>query len=253
MENPLKDKSLRLPGQSLDEKLTEFVDEKIGGFLVIIALALIFISLEWVRSYWIMPPHPILVTIAGSIAIIFCSFRIRKNVRTALAIRQGRDGERIVGQQLEGLRTTGCVIFHDILGKDFNIDHVVVSLQGIFTIETKTWSKRNPQEEIRFDGHSLIVNGHRPDRDSIIQSIAEANWLRRKLKESTGKEFQVNPVIVFPGWFVDPVSSKFAQEKGVWLLNPKALPKYIKNTPVILSNEDLNLATFHLTRYIQTT
>jgi hypothetical protein len=54
-------------------------------------------------------------------------------------------------------------------------------------------------------------------------------------------------VIVFPGWFVDPMP-KGARE--VWVLNPKALPSFIENEPVVLPQEDVMMAAYYLSRYI---
>ncbi|MDP2705538.1 MAG: NERD domain-containing protein [Patescibacteria group bacterium] len=255
MNSPLKNQILRLPGQSLDEKLQDSLYEKLFFPALLILFSVCFIIFEWIRFYFPFPiePHPVRTLIAGLIVIIFLSFRLKKNISEIQKIKLGRDGEREVGQSLEELRVSGCVVFHDVLGENFNIDHVVVSPHGIFTIETKARSKKGGNESITFDGEGVIVGSRYPDKHPITQSIDEAIWLKKILKESTGKEFQVRPVIVFPGWFVDSTSSKYAQEKkGLWLLNPKALPTFIKNSSVILNDEDLHLVTFHLSRYIRT-
>jgi hypothetical protein len=161
----------------------------------------------------------------------------------------GRDGEREVGQQLEELRAEGCKIFHDVQGDGFNLDPVAICPQGIFTIETKTWSKKSSDEPITFDGNTIFANGYE-NKHPITQSHAQANWLSHLLERSIGKKFKVMPVLVFPGWFVDPESTKHAKEKGIWLLNPKALIKFIKNEPPVLSNEEINQTSFHLERYV---
>jgi hypothetical protein len=53
----------------------------------------------------------------------------------------GRDGERAVGRTLERLVADGYHVFHDIVGPNWNIDHLMIGPGGIFTIETKTRSK----------------------------------------------------------------------------------------------------------------
>ena len=68
----------------------------------------------------------------------------------------------------------------------------------------------------------------------------------RKLKESTGKEFVIKPVVVFPGWFVESKN-----HNKHWVLNPKGLPTFIQNQKEILSQEDVKLAAYHLSRYIR--
>ena len=169
-------------------------------------------------------------------------------------MKLGRDGERAVGQYLEQLRESGARILHDIVAKGFNLDHVVLATQGIFVVETKTWSKSaRGERHIAFDGTSIRAGGYTPDRDPIQQVVAQAAWLRELLKESTGRAYAVKPVIVFPGWFVEPTATTEAKKHGVWLLNPKALPSFIAAEPDRCSVEDVKLATYHLSRYIRAT
>jgi hypothetical protein len=59
----------------------------------------------------------------------------------------------------------------------------------------------------QFDGQHLRGGKLEPDREPIRQATAQASWLKRLLFESTGKTFSVTPVVVFPGWFVEPAVS----------------------------------------------
>ena len=59
-----------------------------------------------------------------------------------------RDGERDVAEYLNDLRKLDCYVLHDLPGKDFNIDHIIVSKQGVFAVETKTFSKSTEKNEI---------------------------------------------------------------------------------------------------------
>ena len=98
------------------------------------------------------------------------------------------------------------------------------------------------------DGERLLVAGNEPDSNPVVQARAQAAWLRTQLRESTGKDFEVWPVIVFPGWFVEATSTS---QRKLWVLEPKALPTFLKNEPVSLSAEDRKLASFHLSRMIR--
>jgi hypothetical protein len=69
------------------------------------------------------------------------------------------------------------------------------------------------------------------------------------LAETTGKKLPVRAAIVFPGWFVEP--SGDAKRLGVWGLEPKALLAFIENEPVRLSDADVALAAYHLSRYVR--
>ncbi len=252
MNSPLKERPLRLPGQSSDERLDDLFDGE-TEYLVYITLFTSLIVYEWIRYIWLIPPQPVPMTIIGVSAIIFYAFRVKKDNIKIEKLRLGRDGERIVGQYLEELRADGCSIFHDILGKGFNIDHVIISPKGIFTVETKTWSKRDKAEEVRFHSGALIVNGHSPDKKPIAQCKAQASWLSNMIKQNTKKELFVRPMLVFPGWYVDQESTRLAKEEGVLLLNPKVLAAFIKNMPNVLSENDITMIKSYLTLYIQMT
>ncbi|MDA0674276.1 MAG: nuclease-related domain-containing protein [Cyanobacteria bacterium] len=149
------------------------------------------------------------------------------------------------------MRESGYRIFHDILGNGFNIDHIIISDRGIFTVETKTYSKPGKgRSEIHFDGEALLLNGRPPHRDPVVQAKAQADWCRQTLQESTGKVYPVKSVIVFPGWFVRPTAE--GKRSTLWVLNPKALPSFIQNEPQRLKPEEVQLAAYHLSRYIRT-
>jgi hypothetical protein len=137
-----------------------------------------------------------------------------------------------------------------LLGDKFNIDHVIISKKGIFLIETKTYSKPIKGEaKIIFDGKKLAIQGIGSQTKQITQVISSSKWLKRTLLATTGKNFPVKPVILFPGWYI--TSTEKGKKSGIWVLEPKALPKYINNQSDSLTQEDMMLASFHLSRFIR--
>ena len=89
-------------------------------------------------------------------------------------------------------------MFHDVVGAGFNVDHVLIGPAGIFTVETKTWSKPlKGSPEIVYDGQTIRVGQHSPDRDPIAQAKAQAGWLRTLLLESTGRDSSYVPRLCF--------------------------------------------------------
>ena len=250
-KSPLKDKPLRNPGQSLDKELDDLFMDKVLGYFIVAAFAAILFLLEWYRYYMQMMPNPVVITILSIPIILYSVYRIYRIIPKARALKLGRDGERVVGQYLEQVRDAGDRVFHDIVGDQFNLDHVIISRHGIFIIETKTYSKPEKGEPlIQFDGETLTID-HVIDASHLLNQVrAQKSWLTEILRESTGKDFTVSPVIVFPGWFIKAPNSAF--KSGVWVINPKALPKFIQNQPELITLEDQKLAAFHLSRYIRT-
>ena len=59
---------------------------------------------------------------------------------------------------------------------------------------------------------------------------------------STGRQFAVKSVIVFPGWYVENTGPK---NKALWVLEPKMLPTFLDHDNLLLSTEDIHLASYH--------
>jgi len=78
----------------------------------------------------------------------------------------------------------------------------------------------------------------------IDQAAAQAAWLPRLLKEFTERNFPVRPVLVFPGWFVEPVDPETIGR--AWVLEPKALPEFIEREPESIAPRDVAIVAFHL-------
>lgn len=248
--SPLTGKPLRNPGQSLDEQISDLAYDNILAPSLMALFLMVMAGLEWWRYYYPQTPVPLLYTGIAVVAIGYAAFRILRIIPKLRALRLGRDGEKVVGQYLERLREQGYQVFHDVVGVGFNVDHVLIGPAGIFSIETKTFSKRpGPDAKALFDGERIVVDRLTLDRDPIVQAKAQSAWLSQLIGESTGRKFLVRPVALFPGWFVE---SKKGVRRDVWVLNPKALPDFIENEAVVLSTEDVKLASFHLSRFIRT-
>jgi len=195
------------------------------------------------------PPNPLLWSLIAAGTIGFAVYRVIKIAPKVKRLRQAEEGERAVGQYLERLRENNYHVYHDLLGEGFNVDHVLIGPAGVYSIETKTWSKPAKGEAvIQFDGTELKVMDGSPDRKPIIQAQAQAGWLRALLAESTGKPVSVHPVVLFPGWFVKNTSSA---RPDLWVLNPKALGKFLENQKPRLDAAAISLLSYHLSRHIR--
>ncbi|MBN1668160.1 MAG: NERD domain-containing protein [Anaerolineales bacterium] len=243
--SPLTAKPLRNPGQSLDEQIQDLLGDAISYMiapLVFLALAIV----QWEAYLTRRPPNPWLGTVLTVALVVYSGIKLYKLRQEVVRLRMARDGEKAVGQYLQDLEEVR--VFHDVLGPGFNVDHVVISRKGIYAIDTKTYSKPLKGEvRIRIADDRVYANGHEIERNPLNQIRALTSWVQQMLKESTGKTFPVRGVVLFPGWFVEP----FKEDPAVWVLNPKAFPKYLKNDPERLAKEDVHLAVYHLSRFIR--
>lgn len=247
--SPLKERPLRNPGQSVREARVDIVFDKLMGPMMVALLFGAWAMLEWVRYYFPAKLAPWLVTVFAILALVYCLWQFRKYWPKVKQLQLAEDGEKAVGQFLDRLRESGYMVFHDVVGTGFNVDHVIIGPAGVFTVETKTWKKPvNGDAKITFDGEKLASNGFAPDRNPVVQAKAQARWLRDLLVESTGKSLSVWPVLLFPGWYVENTREAWGE---IWVLEPKALPKFLQNKGQRLAPEDASLASAHLRSFIR--
>ena len=247
--SPLKAKPMRQPGQSLGERRRDLFEDYLLFPVLLAATFGVMALMRWMEVRSGVVHSPWLYTGIFTFALAFLVFRFIRILPLLRNLRQGEAGEKIVGEYLERLRERGYRVFHDVLGDGFNLDHAIIGPAGVFTLETKTWSKPERGEpRIEFDGEALRVLGGQPDRSPIIQARARAGWLRLLLEESTGRKFKVHPVVLVPGWFID---SSAQRDWSTWVLEPKGLPKWLKDDPAKLLPEDVQLAAYHLSRYVR--
>ena len=247
-KSPIKEPLLRLPGQSIDEQMDRLFNDKAMKYALFALCIFLLAMFAWIQEFTGSRIHPWLMSIVAAPVITYCAVRFWQSAKEMKRLRLGRDGERAVAEQLDTVKKQGAIVFHDLLADGFNLDHVVLSTRGVFVVETKTRSKpMKGSPSVTFDGKTLLVNGLKPERDPVAQVQGNARWLAEMLRAGTGKEFPVRPVVLFPGWFVEPIP----RGRSVWVLNPKALPSFIQQEPIQMRESDLHLASFHLARYIR--
>lgn len=247
--SPLKAIPLRVPGQSLDRQIDELLDEQFVGPYMVVAFLWLMAGLEWHRYLYPHAPNPSFYTVLAAGVTIYIICRIRPVIRQIRAMKLGRDGERAVAELLERMREHGFRVFHDIPAQGFNVDHLLVGRKGMFAIETKTITKPAKRNAVvEFDGESVLVAGHTLDRNPVMQATAVARWVRDIVRESAGRNVDVRPVVLFPGWFIE---NKARAGSEVWVLEPKALVSFIDREPERMSVEDVQLVSFHISRYIR--
>lgn len=224
-------------GKHLRDKLEEERGCDLTMYILFVVMLLGFLVWEWARYLFHLNPNPWSMSLAV-VANIWILIRIIQRKRRLIhGLETGLLGEQAVGEFLDTqFRQKGYHIFHDIDTDRGNIDHVIVCRAGVFTIETKNISKPESGPcEIVYDGHTVVVNGFEPDRNPVKQSMAEALWMRDYLRDKLNIKTYVRAVVVYPGWHI----TKQQSDWDVWVLNPKALPKFLEHEDERLSSAEV--------------
>lgn len=251
-KSPIKDKPQRLPGQSLNEEIQKVISEDVEFYAGMFGMYLIVVAVLWINkltnffsTYFTLT----IFTIAVMFPCAYCIFRLYKSKKHLKNLYQGLDGELYVGQYLtDCLLRKGYNILHDIPVElanktKFNIDHVIISPNGVYTIETKTISKPvKGKAEIFYDGKNITINGQMPTDEPVREAKGEALWLEDFILKSTGKKIDVRPVIIYPNWYIHSNPSK----DEVWILNEKSIASFIDYENVEIEPETVKLITYRL-------
>jgi hypothetical protein len=241
---PLKGVMLRRAGESLDEQ----IDELRFRLIFYIFLPLPFFAcamLDWMHYlYSYFRPMPVLWFVLTAIVAVYVGAQWSAGLRRLSRLKLGRNGEREVGQALDQLRREDVTVFHDLAGPGFNVDHVVVSPQGVFAVETKNYTKKG-EGKITFDGTRVSLDGHIPDDGPVKQVAAIADWIRDDVLEPKMQmAVPVTPVLLFPHWWVNETKGSHR----VWVLNPGQLHYSILKLPVRFSTAEVHSIAFELSR-----
>ena len=213
--------------------------EKITAPVIIAAMLALFAGLEW--WYYLQPeirsPYP--ATLLAMLAVAYVSYNFWGVFPDLHQYSQDVEAEQYVGQLLEKLREQGYRVFHDLQGDDVSVDHVIVGTTGIYTIETCALSNR-AEGKLKFDGEFIFTNGKLLKQSPVAQAKSQAGWLKSALKLNVGKEFDVWPVVLFPGWNIDQPASAFRE---MWVLEPKSFPTFLAGKPQILTLDEVKIVS----------
>ncbi|QEG40824.1 nuclease-related domain-containing protein [Roseimaritima ulvae] len=249
-QNPLTRKLLRSPGHSLRKKIDDLdieVDAILSAWILLPPLlCLVHVS----DSYFRGTPESADRVVMGMFAAIGISLVIGRTLFKRFdELRQfklGLEGELATGQELDQLMLEGCRVFHDIPFPYGNIDHVVVSRSGVFTVNTKMRGK--PKEG---EGKAEIVVDHEKDeirfpdfkwRIPNRQLETEARWLSQHLSAAMGETIIAEPVLALPGWYI----SNRIGRGNVFVINPVKPKRFFVHSRQVLSDTRVSQLAHHL-------
>ena len=240
-ESPLTRNLLRSPGYSLREKIAGLDEQLIDHLFGIISVPLLLFSVHVSQSYFANQPETLLrIVLTVCVGVVFTAvigWRLLGILNEQKIALLGLEGELATGEELNQLMLDGCRVFHDIPFPYGNIDHVVVSQSGVYSVNSKLRGKPRFGEgnaEVTVDQQQGIIKF--PDRECRIpikQFEAEANWLSQQLTSSVGRSVQVEPILALLGWFV-----KERIGRGpVFVINPHKPKKFFVQNREILTPE----------------
>lgn len=250
---PVVEKLLRTAGEDQRRKLSAFDDVLLLHLTGTALIPLLFL----VVGLWITSAIPSPFNVLAQIVLILCLgvvlyFAARwlmKILEERYELRIGYFGEREVGEILESLKLKGFQVFHNVPASEaqpiFHLDHVIVGSTGIFAIQTKSRTRGTPrpgfaEHKIIFDGQKLVYPWG-DDFQGLEFARDRAIWLESWLAQILGRQVPVQPILVFPGWWVEEHAIN-----TVRVLNPKQIPAIVNRNTPMLTEEQVETVTRQL-------
>lgn len=216
--------------------------------LLLVLWVIAFVEWQWLSGG--MRPNPIYSTGLAGLITVYVVLRVLPDIRRLQHPTLDDDVIRATRDYLDRLRGLGFRVFHDVPGDSENIDHVIISTHGVYTVETKMRGRHSRgQGRVSYDGRALSVDGGPADETPIMQATARAAQFRRILKEQTGADLQVRAVVLFPGWSIESRDAHSRHE--VWVLPPKALPMRIRHAPETIHGREVKQVANRLAAYLR--
>ncbi|MBB1406440.1 NERD domain-containing protein [Pseudoalteromonas sp. SG44-5] len=200
-----RDKLKRVAAQTLSEQVNEKIVDVIGLVSLSALTVTMPFAIKGIAEMFASGKFNYFLIIMIILGLAYVARKLWVESNNLIKLKLGRDAELAVASELIELQSHGYQIFHDIQADGFNIDHLVVGLNGIFAIETKGRHKRIKDDtnyKVKFENNHLAFPSWFESKP-LEQAQNQANWVNKWLYESTGFNTLVLPVLCFPGWFVE--------------------------------------------------
>ncbi len=248
--SPFTEKMLRSPGYTLSKQLQDKGDEFLLPILILGFVP--FFLVHFLKD--VNFETRMFVGIIFSIPFIWALRKVSTLFKVMRNLKLGLEGEIYTGQELNYLMRQGAWVYHDIPYKYGNIDHIIISKAGIFTVETKAVRKpindKGGKEAKVIVKNETLVFPHFTTSKPIAQAKLHSAELKKYLKKKTGIDYPIYPIVALPGWFV---TNSDKNKKGFLVVNPergKGIERYMRANR--MSENDLNRAVSEIEEFART-
>ncbi|WP_417736986.1 nuclease-related domain-containing protein [Rosistilla oblonga] len=249
-QNPLTRGMLRSPGYSLRTKIDDLSSSVTATIAAWMMLPALFAVYHIADSHYRGTPESLWRTISELalfiVGSVFIGSWVFKRMEQLRRYNLGLQGELATGQELDQLMLEGCRVFHDIPIPHGNVDHVVVSRSGVFTVNTKIVGKpkqgeakakaivNNAQNHIEFPGFKWRI-----PKDQLE---GEARWLSNHLSGAMGESIDAEPILAIPGWFI----TERIGRSSVYVINPVKPKRFFVHSRSVFSDTRIGQIAHHL-------
>lgn len=237
-QSPLTRDFLRPPGHSLRARIDEANIDVETSLLAVMMIPVLAYATHVTQSHFAGLKESLgrtaFLIVLTLLLILVTTRKLVMSMQERRRLVLGLEGELATGEELNQLMLDGCRVFHDVVFPYGNIDHVVVSESGVFCVETKMRGKLNTGDGdakavVDYD-RSVIRFPDGEYRLPIDQLESQAKWLSEFLSSSVGRSIEVEPILAFPGWYIERIG-----RGRILVINPHKPLKFFRQNRSVLS------------------
>ena len=238
----------RVQGESLQKKIDAVYESYWGIWCYFLAFFLLTIYV-WLFYFGVFELNLTFAITLSVVTIGIFIYGFRKSVKLLRLMRncrKGMEGERLVGEMLNKMSNDSVRVFHDVCGDCFNVDHLIISTRGIFTIETKHYDRKKGYKFL-YQNEKLLFNG-RPCKTILNQMDGEASFISEKLESLCGRTYPIQKVAIIIGAYIENPARDFSK---YWILNESGFAKFFEKTKESLSIEEVRSIANQVTEWLK--
>ena len=225
------------------------LEQYLRPYILIIGMLCALLALEIYRWYTQSPPLPGVFIGLLLVALTYAVYRIHEYKDHFNFLRLGRKGEPNLSNALTKFSNdTGSTIYKDVNFGKAKIEYLILNGTGVFIINVINWyAPANNEAVIHYSDDEILLNGYRPDANPLVIQKHLTGWLEGILNKEIKTPILVHPIIVFPGWFVKTPN----ESTSIKVMNPRELNGYLEDKTSILSDNDITLLNYQISKLIK--
>ena len=222
---------------------------RIAEYAIITFVVLVIAGLEVARWFFDARPQPLLFGFVAGGITVYSAVRIGMLWRHLGIVRRSRQAQHNLRTSIDDICARGWLLFDGLTdGRGHLLGSVLAGPGGLFTLIPRFLAPTGqPGDKIwRRDDDTLCIGEHAVLADPIGQARRAAHSLYDVLAAEGLDTISVQPVVVFPGWNVDP--PKDGADEEVWVLSDTDIVPRLTQAPTVMEAKDLIAVSLLLER-----
>jgi hypothetical protein len=213
---------------------------RIAEYAIISAVVIVIAGMEIGRWAFNTPPQPLLFSFVAGCLTVYSGVRVAFIWRQVAVLRREQQARHNLRLAIDDICARGWLFFDGLTdNRGHLLGSVLAGPGGLFTIVPRFIARgSNLSETVRQpDAETLTIGTHKVLADPIGQARSAARSLYQVLAAEGMETIAVRPVVVFPGWRIEPPPEDI--EADVWILSDRDLVTRLTESPEIMEAKDL--------------